>query len=177
MNRKLIDHLLKSGVASSSKMQAALSAHRARGGDVFDHLLRHGVEEVALARAIGAFHGLKVVDLGRIKPKADALNRVNRNFCDRYHVLPFAVDRSSGETLWRREFEGAPQLHLEDVSAIPFVSLVDGIEEYQHRARVRAPRQRRCVTHHEPAPVPASSVCVQPGARAEDRGASRAVRR
>ncbi len=31
-----------------------------------------------------------------------------------------------------------PSLHLEDVSAIPFVSAVSGVEEYQHRARVRA---------------------------------------
>lgn len=31
-----------------------------------------------------------------------------------------------------------PTLHLEDVSAIPFVSNVAGVERYQHRARVRA---------------------------------------
>ena len=31
-----------------------------------------------------------------------------------------------------------PILHLDDVSAIPFVSAVPGVEEYQHRARVRA---------------------------------------
>ena len=29
-------------------------------------------------------------------------------------------------------------LHLEDVSAIPFLDDIDGVEEYQHRARVRA---------------------------------------
>lgn len=29
-------------------------------------------------------------------------------------------------------------LHLEDVSAIPFLNDIDGVEEYQHRARVRA---------------------------------------
>jgi len=32
----------------------------------------------------------------------------------------------------------APTIHLEDVSGIPFVSAVPGVEEYQHRARVRA---------------------------------------
>lgn len=32
----------------------------------------------------------------------------------------------------------APAIHLEDVSGIPFVSAVPGVEEYQHRARVRA---------------------------------------
>lgn len=31
-----------------------------------------------------------------------------------------------------------PALHLEDVSGIPFVSIVPGVEAYQHRARVRA---------------------------------------
>ena len=31
-----------------------------------------------------------------------------------------------------------PTLHLEDVSGIPFVSVIPGVERYQHRARVRA---------------------------------------
>lgn len=35
-------------------------------------------------------------------------------------------------------FGEAPQVHLEDVTGIPFVSGVPGVEEYQHRARVRA---------------------------------------
>ncbi len=40
---------------------------------------------------------------------------------------------------WTRERgEGLPSLHLEDISGIPFVSAIPGIEEYQHRARVRA---------------------------------------
>lgn len=39
---------------------------------------------------------------------------------------------SSGEIDW-----GAPQVHLEDVTGIPFVAGVPGVEEYQHRARVR----------------------------------------
>ena len=43
----------------------------------------------------------------------------------------------------RATFEDAgsarvPSLHLEDVSAIPFVSVIAGVERYQHRARVRA---------------------------------------
>jgi hypothetical protein len=45
---------------------------------------------------------------------------------------PFAPHR------WSREAERLPVLHLEDVSGIPFVSVVPGVEEYQHRARVRA---------------------------------------
>ena len=39
---------------------------------------------------------------------------------------------------WRNPDENAPVLHLEDVSAIPFLSGIAGVEEYQHRARVRA---------------------------------------
>ena len=31
-----------------------------------------------------------------------------------------------------------PTLHLEDVSAIPFVNVIAGVELYQHRARVRS---------------------------------------
>jgi len=39
---------------------------------------------------------------------------------------------------WAGGNEHLPVLHLEDVSGIPFVSVVPGVEEYQHRARVRA---------------------------------------
>jgi hypothetical protein len=41
----------------------------------------------------------------------------------------------------RHRWSGArswPVLHLDDVSGIPFVSVVPGVEEYQHRARIRA---------------------------------------
>lgn len=40
--------------------------------------------------------------------------------------------------LWDGEETGVPVLHLEDVTGIPFVEGVTGVEEYQHRARVRA---------------------------------------
>ena len=53
-----------------------------------------------------------------------------------------AVGRSNRPYLDRREEGGweptAPVLHLEDVTGIPFVSEITGVEEYQHRARVRA---------------------------------------
>ena len=47
-------------------------------------------------------------------------------------VRPYASLR------WRPDGPPAPTLHLEDVSAIPFLSGIAGVEEYQHRARVRA---------------------------------------
>jgi hypothetical protein len=39
---------------------------------------------------------------------------------------------------WLGTDGGHPVLHLDDVSKIPFVQDVPGVEEYQHRARVRA---------------------------------------
>jgi len=45
---------------------------------------------------------------------------------------PYAAHR------WLGTDGGRPVLHLDDVSKIPFVQDVAGVEEYQHRARVRA---------------------------------------
>ncbi len=39
---------------------------------------------------------------------------------------------------WKTEHVGHPCVHFDDVSAIPFVRNVAGVEEYQHRARTRA---------------------------------------
>ena len=39
---------------------------------------------------------------------------------------------------WREGVAPHPTLHLDDVSGIPFVSDVAGVEEYQHRGRLRA---------------------------------------
>lgn len=39
---------------------------------------------------------------------------------------------------WSPRGGSGPVLHLEDVSDIPFVSVIPGVEQYQHRARVRA---------------------------------------
>ena len=45
-------------------------------------------------------------------------------------LTPFAPQRWRG----RRD---TPTLHLDDVSGIPFLVGVPGVEEYQHRARLR----------------------------------------
>jgi hypothetical protein len=39
---------------------------------------------------------------------------------------------------WVGEVENRPTLYLDDVSEIPFLDEISGVEEYQHRARVRA---------------------------------------
>ena len=61
----------------------------------------------------------------RIRPIAARLRLAER-------VRPYAARR------WRPDEPPARTLHLEDVSAIPFLSGIAGVEEYQHRARVRA---------------------------------------
>jgi hypothetical protein len=61
----------------------------------------------------------------RVRPIADQLELDAR-------VSPYASRR------WNPAAPPAPTLHLEDVSAIPFLSGIAGVEEYQHRARVRA---------------------------------------
>lgn len=38
---------------------------------------------------------------------------------------------------WKAELQGAPALHIDDFSAIPFLVDISGVDEYQHRARLR----------------------------------------
>lgn len=72
-------------------------------------------------------------------PSSDALERARRvartwaaehGFADA--LAPFDARVERGQQA------GVPVVHLEDVSGIPFVSSIPGVEEYQHRARVRA---------------------------------------
>ena len=64
-------------------------------------------------------------DTDAVRPIADRLRLPER-------IRPYA------SRLWRADDPPSPTLHIEDVSAIPFVSGIAGVEEYQHRARVRA---------------------------------------
>ena len=65
------------------------------------------------------------IDQDALHAFADQLKLADR-------LEPFNAHRWSSATPDR------PVLHLEDVSAIPFLSEIDRVEEYQHRARVRA---------------------------------------
>ncbi len=62
----------------------------------------------------------------------------------RHAVAPLArrLDRDALSRLrplaWHEALAKLPVLHLDDVSAIPFLVDVEGVEEYQHRARLRA---------------------------------------
>ena len=54
--------------------------------------------------------------------------------------------------IWDGSTEDRPVLHLEDVTGIPFVEAVSGVEEYQHRARVRADSTDLFAAGTRPAP-------------------------
>lgn len=51
--------------------------------------------------------------------------------------LPAQVGKYS-QFAWSGHSDERPTLHLDDVSAIPFLVDIAGVEQYQHRARVRA---------------------------------------
>ena len=59
-------------------------------------------------------------------------------------LAPFAPQRWQGR-------RGSPTLHLDDVSGIPFLVGVSGVEEYQHRARLRCSDGDLFVTVSAPA--------------------------
>ena len=69
------------------------------------------------------------------RPRSPAADAV-RPIAARLHIADRV--RSYADRCWRPDDPPAPTLHLEDVSAIPFLSGIAGVEEYQHRARVRA---------------------------------------
>ncbi|MFU8804660.1 MAG: hypothetical protein ACNA8W_12675 [Bradymonadaceae bacterium] len=61
-----------------------------------------------------------------------AVNELREELDLEAELATFAAQRLSPAT-WE-----APVLHLEDITGIPFLQDIAGIEEYQHRARVRA---------------------------------------
>ncbi len=63
---------------------------------------------------------------------AEAVRPLAKRLDLEVQLEPYAAHRWSGSD------GGRPVLHLDDVSKIPFVQDVPGVEEYQHRARVRA---------------------------------------
>ncbi|MDX9721860.1 MAG: hypothetical protein RBU37_14005 [Myxococcota bacterium] len=100
MNKKLLEHLLKSGILDSTQLQSAISKQRLSGADILDILLRNRmVSEVDLARGLGSFYKYKVVDIAQVVPKSEALARADLDFCRRHQLLPFSIDRNTGDLL------------------------------------------------------------------------------
>ena len=62
----------------------------------------------------------------------DAVQRIADHLDLDQRVAPYR------DRIWHPGSPPAPVLHLEDVSAIPFLVDIAGVEEYQHRARMRA---------------------------------------
>lgn len=82
------------------------------------------------------------------KIDVEKISTVARAYGDR-HGLTDAV-----EPLASHRWDGGrelPVLHLDDVSGIPFLSGVEGVDEYQHRARVRCGDGDLFATVTEPA--------------------------
>ena len=65
-------------------------------------------------------------------PSTDALRPLVARLDLADRLRPYA------SRVWTPSTAPAPTLHIEDVSAIPFLADIEGVEEYQHRARVRA---------------------------------------
>ena len=81
--------------------------------------------------------GLRILDLGRARAAGQALGL---EIDISAQVRPYDTCR------WRPDDQHHPTLQLDDVSAIPFLVDVAGVEEYQHRGRLRADDQDVYVT-------------------------------
>lgn len=62
----------------------------------------------------------------------DGAHRISKRFDIEARSAPYQAQ------VGVQDLQGRPQLHLEDLSAIPFLDDVPGVELYQHRARARA---------------------------------------
>lgn len=100
MDRRLLEHLLKKGVLDSAQLRSAHQRATQSGENILDVVLDQGMtRDVILARALGSFYKYKVVDIGRVNPKQEALDRASGSFCIEHTILPFAVDKQSGDLL------------------------------------------------------------------------------
>ncbi|PJB38355.1 MAG: hypothetical protein CO108_19110 [Deltaproteobacteria bacterium CG_4_9_14_3_um_filter_63_12] len=100
MNRKLLDHLVRLRLVDVTTLRAVVAKQKETGGDLVDLLLKGGaINEVDLARGFGSLFKYKVVDINRVKPKAEALALVATDVCQTHLLLPFSLDRPSGDLL------------------------------------------------------------------------------
>jgi len=78
---------------------------------------------------VSATPGHRILDLGRARL---AGRELGADIDIEAKVKPFEAQR------WRPDDTHHPTLQLDDVSAIPFLVDIAGVEEYQHRGRLRA---------------------------------------
>lgn len=68
-----------------------------------------------------------------------------------------------GTRRWSADAQGAAVLHIDDFSGIPFLVDITGVEEYQHRARLRAGEADLYAAVTEPTPGYEEYVCARLG--------------
>jgi len=99
-HKELLDHLMQTGAATQAQLRPVVASLKRGEGRLVELILRANVVgEVPLARALGEVYNLKVVDIAKVSPKKEALDRAQPTFCRRHSVLPFSVERSTGELL------------------------------------------------------------------------------
>lgn len=76
--------------------------------------------------------------VGELSPELIERARRVADELDEAYAIRRRVDQWSGWAYAGERPLDVPVLHLEDISAIPFVEEVPGVREYQHRARIRA---------------------------------------
>ncbi|HED64794.1 MAG TPA: type II/IV secretion system protein [Planctomycetes bacterium] len=91
--RRLIGQILKDrGVLREGQIQEALAEQRKHGGLIGQHLVDLGhASATDIAAALAEQAGLGAVDLGRVEPTQEALDRVDATTARTFGVLPLSV--------------------------------------------------------------------------------------
>lgn len=98
INNRLLDHLVQNGLLSEVELRSAAARQKEIGGELVDVLLEARlIGEVDLARGLASFFRFPLVNLGRIRVTKQALLRATGEFCRRQQILPFGLDKSTGE--------------------------------------------------------------------------------
>ena len=91
--RKLGELLVEAGVIDEMQLQSALGEQKKWGGPLGQTLIELGfVSENALVRALSEQLNIPAVDLQAVSVSAEALQRLDHDFCLTYSCLPFGYD-------------------------------------------------------------------------------------
>ena len=95
--RRLIGQILKDrGVVGEGQVQEALAEQRKHGGLLGQHLIAlKSCTRADLAAALAEQAGLEPVDLTRVEPSPEALERIDSSTARAYGVLPITLEHST----------------------------------------------------------------------------------
>ena len=97
--RSFLESLVRDGL-DAKKLREVVRKSRLEGKNLLDALIYSNlIDEVSLAKKLGSEYGIKVVDIGRVVPTKEALEKMGASFCIRQEVLPFSIERLSGDLL------------------------------------------------------------------------------